>query len=72
MDFLSDNLKKKILIIVFILLVFFHIKPSISFKPNGKPRLYGFGKDLEGYKKTIYTIPNIIVFLVVLIYFLKI
>ena len=43
------------------------LKPSILFKPNGKPRLYGIGYDDEGYKKTLYTFQFIIIIIVVLL-----
>jgi hypothetical protein len=31
-------------------------KPSLFFKPNGKPRQYGVGYDEESYKKTMFTV----------------
>ena len=37
------------------ILIVWLLKPRIFFKPNGNLRLYGFGYDEEGYKKTIYT-----------------
>lgn len=39
----------------------FYFKPQVSFKPNGKPREYGFGLDQEGYKKTLFTVQFLIV-----------
>lgn len=41
--------------IIGITVAIYFLKPSIFFKPNGKPRVYGVGIDEEGYKKTLYT-----------------
>lgn len=41
--------------IIGITILLYIVKPSIFFKPNGKPRVYGVGLDEEGYKKTLYT-----------------
>lgn len=43
-----------------------YTKPSIIYKPNGKPREYGFGKDSEGFKKTIFTLQTFIITAVLL------
>ena len=57
----------KIQIIFYVMiciLLYFIAKPSITFKPNNKLREYGFGIDTEGYKKTIYTMHNIILIII--------
>lgn len=65
---LSDKVKKILPYLLGTILIFYMIKPSISFKPNGQLRSYGFGYDSDGYKKTLYTMHNIIILLAVLFY----
>jgi hypothetical protein len=65
---LSDKVKKILPYLLGIILIFYMIKPSISFKPSGQLREYGFGYDSDGYKKTLYTMHNIIILLTVLLY----
>ncbi len=52
---LSEEIQKKIVYLFCIIVITYIVKPSILFKPNGKPRVYGIGYDYEGYKKTLYT-----------------
>jgi len=54
------KLRSKIFLLVAIIIFIYIIKPAIMFKPNGKVREYGLGYDSEGYKKTMYTMQNII------------
>jgi hypothetical protein len=56
-----------ILIFVVVLLMFFYLKPSFLFKPNGKPREYGMGVDAEGYRKTVFSMHTVIIVIVVFI-----
>jgi hypothetical protein len=65
---LSDKVKKILPYLLGTILIFYMVKPSISFKPNGQLRSYGFGYDSDGYKKTLYTMHNIIILLAVLLY----
>lgn len=65
---LSEKIKKILPYLLGIIIIIFTIKPSIAFKPNGQLRSYGFGYDSDGYKKTLYTMHNIIILLVVLLY----
>lgn len=58
---------QKIIYMLGIIFILFTFKPTLFFKPNGKPRLYGFGTDHEGYKKTLYTIHFCIIILAILI-----
>lgn len=46
------------------------MKPSISFKPNGQLRNYGFGYETgpDNYRKTLYTMQNIIIFITIIMY----
>ena len=66
---LSEELQKKIIYLFCIIIITYIIKPSILFKPNGKPRLYGIGYDYEGYKKTLYTFQFAIIIFSLLVYF---
>jgi hypothetical protein len=65
------KLKSKLLTLILIIVAFFMLKPSVTFKPNGKVREYGVGYDNEGYKKTFYTFSNIILISSILIYVLN-
>lgn len=65
---LSDKIKKILPYFLGTILTFYLIKPSISFKPTGQLRNYGFGYDSDGYKKTLYTMHNLIILLAVLFY----
>ncbi len=49
------------------IVIIYIVKPNILFKPNGKPRDYGIGKDSEGYKKTLYTFQFSIIILALII-----
>lgn len=64
----SDKVKRILPYLLGGILLLYIIKPSIIFKPNGQLRNYGFGYDSDGYKKTLYTMHNIIILLVVLLY----
>lgn len=58
----SANVRKQIPIIILLTIILYIMKPAFVFKPNGKAREYGFGYDSEGYKKTLYTFPIVIMF----------
>jgi hypothetical protein len=64
----SDKVKKILPYLLGAILIFYLVKPSISFKPNAQLRNYGFGYDSDGYKKTLYTMHNIIILLSVILY----
>jgi hypothetical protein len=64
----SDKVKKITPYLLGAILIFYLVKPPISFKPNGQLRNYGFGYDSDGYKKTLYTMHNIIILLSVTLY----
>lgn len=51
----STLTKQRIPYLIGAIALMYLMKPTIMFKPNGKPRLYGVGVDEEGYKKTLYT-----------------
>ena len=53
----------KIVILVGFIIVFYWVKPSITFKPDGKLREFGVGYSKDGYRKTFLTLFNIIVLL---------
>lgn len=65
---LSDKVKRILPYLIGTIVILYVIKPSLSFKPNGQLRNYGFGYDSDGYKKTLYTLPMIIIFLTVGLY----
>jgi hypothetical protein len=68
---LSERFKKNIPIVIFCILLFFIVKPSICFKPNNQPREYGVGLDSDGYKKTFFSMNIMIIVIVLLVYFLN-
>jgi hypothetical protein len=63
MSMIDYKLRSKIFLLISIIIFMYIVKPSIIFKPNGKIREYGLGYDNEGYKKTMYTMQNIILIL---------
>ena len=65
---LSIKVKKIIPYLMTVIFIFYIMKPSISFKPSGQLRNYGFGYDSDGYKKTLYTMQNMIIFITILLY----
>ncbi len=65
---LSSEIQKKIIYLFCIIIIIYITKPSILFKPNGKPRVYGIGYDYEGYKKTLYTFQFAIIIFSLLIH----
>jgi len=66
--FISKQTINKIPYLIGMIIIIYIIKPSILFKPNGKPRLYGIGYDDEGYKKTMYSMQFAIIILVVILF----
>lgn len=66
---LSEEIQKKIIYLFCIIIITYIVKPSILFKPNGKPRVYGIGYDYEGYKKTLYTFQFAIIIFALLVYY---
>lgn len=65
---LSDKVKRILPYLIGIIIVFYITKPSISFKPSGQLRNYGFGYDTDGYKKTLYTVQNLIILVTIVLY----
>jgi len=65
---LSEKIKHRIPLLLAAIIIIYIIKPSMLFKPNGKPRLYGIGYDDEGYKRTLYTMQFAIIVIVSLMY----
>lgn len=64
----SDKVKRLLPYLIGSIVILYIVKPSISFKPTGQLRNYGFGYDSDGYKKTLYTLPILIIFLTVFLY----
>lgn len=52
----SQKFQKSTTYLIFSVIALFYLKPTITFKPNGKPREYGFGLDSENFKKTLFTV----------------
>jgi hypothetical protein len=65
---ISESLRKIIPYLVGIIILLYIMKPSLSFKPSGQLREYGFGYDSNGYKKTLYTMQNITILITVILY----
>ena len=53
----------QIVTLVGFIIIFYIIKPSITFKPDGKLREFGVGYSKDGYRKTFLTLFNIIMLL---------
>lgn len=62
-----EGISMRVIYIVSFILIMCQWKPSMLFKPNGKPRTYGIGYDEEGYKKTLYSIHLVIIIVVALL-----
>jgi hypothetical protein len=60
---LSDKLQSKLVSLISFIVVFYLIKPSITFKPDGTLREFGVGYSKDGYRKTFLTLLNIIILL---------
>lgn len=67
---ISENTKKRILYLITIIILFFIIKPSIFFTPNGNLRAHGVGFDSDGYKKSLYSFHYFIIIIAVLLFVL--
>lgn len=65
---MKNRINKIIPYLLGIILLIYIIKPNISFKSSGQLREYGIGYDSHGYKKTLYTTYNIILFITILLY----
>lgn len=64
---MTSTFKDKYLFIIFSIILYYVLKPSITFKPTHKLREYGFGYDSEGYRKTLFTMYNVIILIVLLV-----
>jgi len=64
---ISSDTMRRIQYIICLVVVLYVMKPTLFFKPNGKPRQYGIGVDDEGYKKTLYTFQFAILILAVML-----
>jgi hypothetical protein len=59
---------KRITYFIGIIMLIYITKPQIIFKPNGQLREYGFGYTLDGYRKTLFSIHTIIIFIILLLF----
>lgn len=60
-----DIFSHQIVILVGFIIIFYLVKPSLTFKPDGKLREFGVGYSKDGYRKTFLTLFNIILILTV-------
>ena len=60
---LSDKLQNKLVTLVSFIVIYYLVKPSITFKPDGTLREFGVGYSKDGYRKTFLTLLNIIILL---------
>lgn len=51
-----------------IIILLYIAQPNIAFKQDGQLREFGFGIDKDNYKKTLFTMSNIIIFLTIILY----
>lgn len=65
---MNSKVLTKLAFLALLIVFVFQIQPSFLFKPNEKPREYGFGIDSEGYKKTILNLHFFIICASVIIY----
>lgn len=65
---MDSKILTKLAFLALLIVFTFQIQPTFLFKPNEKPREYGFGIDSEGYKKTILNLHFFIICASVIIY----
>lgn len=68
MKYFSEKVSNIFPIIIVIILILYFVKPSFMFKANGQTRHYGVGYDSNDYKKTLYTMQNVIIFTTILLW----
>ena len=65
---LSDKVKKVLPYLIGVIVMLYIIKPNFCFKHNDSLRNYGFGFDNDGYRKTLYTMQNLVIFTAIILY----
>ena len=68
MNFFSQKVVKIVLIVLLFIIFLYGLKPNLIFKSNGQTRSYGVGYDCDNYKKTLYTMPIVILFTSILLW----
>ena len=63
----SEKTTKISIYLIGLIIIIFIIKPNLIFKENGQARIYGIGYENNGYKKTLFTIHNIIILIIVIL-----
>lgn len=58
---------EQIIYVILLIIMYYFVKPSLSFKPNGTLREFGVGYSHDGYKRTFFTLFNLIVFLIIVL-----
>lgn len=56
---------KRIYLVVLSILLIYLTKPNLIYQSDGKLRQYGVGYSSHGYKKTLFTLPIVIVLIVI-------
>ena len=62
------KLKSMIISLILGVTVYYVLRPSITFTPNGAVRGYGVGFDGDDYKRTFFTMEYIVLIMAILIY----
>jgi hypothetical protein len=58
---------KRIYLVILSVLLIYLTKPNLIYQPDGKLRQYGVGYSTHGYKKTLFTLPIVIILIVIFI-----
>lgn len=58
---------KRIYLVILSIVLLYLSKPNLIYQPDGKIRGYGVGYSSQGYKKTLFTLPIVIVLIVIFI-----
>jgi hypothetical protein len=60
---LSEKFQSKLVTLVSFIVIYYLVKPSLTFKPDGTLREFGVGYSKDGFRKTFLTLLNIILLL---------
>jgi hypothetical protein len=57
----------QIILLLSFIIIFYLVKPSITFKPNGQLREFGVGYSKDGYRKTFLTFITLIFLFIIIL-----
>jgi hypothetical protein len=57
----------RFLLLILIIILLNLVKPSLIYKPNGKAREFGVGTGEDKYKKTLFTLPVVIMMMAIVV-----